>query len=1196
MLKRPSPDEGEEDILRMQEEYLREKNKNASLRPAAQVTNLRSQASVEKLKPATSKPAKTSARKPSKYAQSKGLKNEKTVRFESGTGSVMGDILEKNVQEEAMETEIDDDQVYYPKIIPSVMSNIVERNTNVNEDLKYMSMPDKGFPMAVKCDVTVASGSKSIHALYVEQNRLDKPAKIEVDQSRNNNMTIDSEEHLTNLPNKSYIVTSHDANAIHNENVNILNKMSQTEILEEQQKLLTDLNPNLIQFLKSKRKNDNSNPIDSKNPKNQKLTNTNDKKVSHTDELYENDILSHPNVNQWLHFDSLEKDKLEWMKGIEESNTVTPDKPYEARFDFKGYLLPYTIPYTEETKSLFHHGDEPHRPGYTLTELFELTRSTISQQRVFALTTIAGILDYYSAGTYKGVIDIPLSKILFVIRFALDDKTEAIIEPSLKALRNLIYNRIDEASLDALLGFEAGTQQPCLENDKSEIEELESQESELKDFHLAEVDIIAALLRTDILTRIQYILQNTEPNVNCITYSLQILTRLARDSPETAMKIVEKEYLMYSVKEVISNSNMHQQTQIPAMRLIRILSLQTKEIGELLLVKYSILDPVTRHLSTIPNTTNALRVQIEAFCVISNLLQYRLAIEEATSMFPIILSTLYTHVQNTDVFVNTSVLNATHAAVVLQFANQILRNTPVLDSNKEQLYVLLREGARKWLSQVSMCESYTCGHLRLVCSILDCCRTIILVDQIELGFLNDSLTKLSNSSGFSNVISHLEASSNMLSGIDIQHLHFTKNLMSLGSSVVEAKLKTLPILSTVSPVPFLASLFKVLELLNDANILQTFVAKLEPYIEKLAAKLPSLSDNWFTRTETDLVTSIIKVAVRIDIPESKKDLLYSVVNKLCYILRVDKREELAFMFSNIVFNKQWFTAERLMNVVSLSDADGFSEALTSIENIRLCYSTVIKLNYRDTGANIVLRKWQEPILPRDWIYLPILNVYSRSQEPAAPRTIGEKVIDTTEQTAAKEFIIRGSLEWILFNEYCFPDLLKDINVTDRFCRLMCVFLCDNSLFLDPKIKVLLQKCTQVLFRKSNEFNFNQQLTGLNHFQGFYTQFLEQFQSVSYGDYTFAACVLVPLAQRHDVKWRKLIWSEYAGCLRALDCPEDRLCYHLNDYLYPDETDASLIKSYHRALTSNLVRPDTIAYAIAQHHVETWNRQKEQASL
>ncbi|XP_061722363.1 RNA polymerase II-associated protein 1 [Cydia pomonella] len=1188
MLKRPNPEEDEEDILRMQEEYLREKNKDANFRPSASVTNLRPQV-TETPKPSSSKSEKSVGRKPSKYAQSKGLKNEKQVRFESSTGSVMGDILEKNMEDVPKETEMNDDQVYYPKIIPSVMSHIIEKNTNCDLDLSFKPMPAQGFPVAMKCDFNVAPGSKSIHSLYIQKKQQEKVSKMDIDEPSNASKTNVSNQ--VNLPEKSYIVSSKDADVIHTENVNLLSKLSEKEILEEQQKLLAEMDPNLIKFIKAKRKNENPISVNDKHsPKSQKMSpqDVPMQSLVTDDGAWDNDILSHPNVNKWLHFDSLEKDKLEWVKGIKESNIITPDTPYEARFDFKGYLLPYTLPYTEETKTLFHHGEEPHRPGYTLTEIFELTRSMVTQQRVFALNTLAGVLEYYSAGTYKGIIDIPLSKILFVLRFSLDDKAEAIIEPSLKAIRNLIYNRIDEASLDALLGFEAGLQQPCLENDKSEIEELESKESELKDYHLAEVDIIAALLRTDILTRVQYILGNTKPDINSVQYCLQILTRLARDSPETAMTIVKMEHLMNSVKDIFKNYKNNHLSQL-AMRLFRVLSLQSREIGESLLSKYFILEPVLQSISTVADRTSGLRVQIEAFCIMTNLLHHDLAVDESLSIFPILLSALYIHVQSTDVLVTSSVLNATHAGVILQFASKIWCTQKLPDSNKGQLCILLKEGARKWLAQISQNESYTCGHLRLLCSVLDCCKTIITFDQVDMGFLKESLNKLSNSAGFLYIVAHLESSSNLLSGIETKDLHFTKNLMCLGASVIDSELKTLPILNCLSPIPFLASLFNLLEAVNDERIAQTFVHNLEPYIEKLAHKSPSLSDNWFTRTETDLVISIIKNAVKIDVPESKKDLLYAVANKLCYILRVDKGGDLEFLFRNIVFNKQWFTAERLMNLVSLSDADGFSKALTSIEEIKLCYSTVINMSYKDTGANIVLRKWQEPILPRDWIYLPILHLYSKSQEQNPQKVLGLNVKAST----AKEFVIRSSLEWILFNEYCFPDLLKDINVTDRFCRLMCVFLCDNSLFLDARIKILLQKCLEVLFKRSSEFNFDQQLTGLSNFQGFYIQFLEQFQSVSYGDCNFAACVLVPLAQRHDVKWRKLIWSEYAGCLRALDCPEYRLCYELKDYLYPEETEVSLIKSYHRALTSNLVRPSTTAYAIAQHHVEAWNRRKDQ---
>uniref|UniRef100_S4PJL9 RNA polymerase II-associated protein 1 n=2 Tax=Pararge aegeria TaxID=116150 RepID=S4PJL9_9NEOP len=194
-----------------------------------------------------------------------------------------------------------------------------------------------------------------------------------------------------------------------------------------------------------------------------------------------------------------------------------------------------------------------------------------------------------------------------------------------------------------------------------------------------------------------------------------------------------------------------------------------------------------------------------------------------------------------------------------------------------------------------------------------------------------------------------------------------------------------------------------------------------------------------------------------------------------------------------------------------------------------------------------------------------------------------------QQEAEKKLIIRCSLEWILFNEITFPDLISDIEVTDRFCRIMCVFLCSSSLFLDKNINTLIRKCMENLYKNRHKFNFDKQLTGLSNFQDLYTQLLEQFQSVSYGDDTFASCVLVPLAQKHNVKWRKLLWSEYAGCLRALDCPENYLCYNLDDYYYPEETDESLLKSYTRALSSNLMKPNTVVYKIAQHHVSSFKK-------
>lgn len=1207
MIKRPKPGEDEEDLLQMQEEYLREKEKNQNFRPAAQVTSLQR---TEPTKRTNTNEVGT--RKPSKYAQSKSLKGnaEKRPRTES---SVLGDVFEKHIDEQLpkKEPEVEDDKVYFPKLIPSLLGIIVEKNSDqfVNLDFK---MPPQGFPVATKHDPSRNTQDQLSKQSPTNNIKQKQPDNVEPSSSK-----MDVNHLHPNLPSQSYIISSKDAHEIHNENIKQLSKMTEKEILEEQQQLLTTLDPNLVEYLKRKRqisgketapaKIDKAEPVTSNTKYRQEEMDTSESShevVYDNDSLWDNDVLSHPDLNKWINFESLEKDKMEWMKGIVESKKIKPDEPYEARFDFKGYLLPYAIEYTEKNKALFHHGDEPHRPGYSLSELIELSRSTVTQQRVMALTTIAGILEYYNVGIYKSVIEIPLSKMFFIIRFAVDENKTIILEPALKAMRNLLCNRVDEACLDALIGFEEGTQQPCLENDKSEIEELESKESEFTDFHLAEIDIIAALLRTEILQRLYYILETVRPSFNCVQYSMQILTRLARDSVETANTIVNTDHLMHTIIKTFvpeTSVNFAFDPQIvyngkpilAALKLLRVLSLQCPETINILVTKYDIMRPISGYISSGVDGTYGLRIQIEAICILSNLLQFNIGSENAMSLFPVIITALYKHVQGTDIFPTSSIISATHAAVVLQFVNIFLSSNmiPYLDKYKQQIYPLLKDGVQKWITQLAYSENYTCGHLRLVCSALDCCKTVVVTENIPVKFLNHLLKDLAQSKGFKEIIKHLSSSSNLLSGIENADLHLVKNLKNLGTSVIDRSQKVLPILNTTSPLPFLASLFKFLSFIEDKTVTGVYIEKIAGYLKNLSENTPSLCDNWFTRIEIDFLFYIVKVAVQNDIPETSKDLLYSVANKLCYILRIDKKYALDYVFRNVVFNKQWFTAERLFNLVSLSDTQEFSKALTSIDDIRLCYSNVMNLNYVYTGPNVVLRKWQEPILPRDWIYLPILLLYSKSQTPdTAPTVVGEHARRVAAYAAArKELVVSCCLEWILFNEMCFSDLLKDITVTDRFCRIMCVFLCDNSLFLEPKIKTLLGRCTQLLFKQKAAFDFDKQLMGLNNFQDFYTQFLEQFGSVSYGDQTFAACVLVPLAQRHNVKWRKLLWSEYAGCLRALDCPENVLCYEIKDYLYPEETEMSLIKSYFQALSGYLLRPGTIPHRIAQHHLESYKK-------
>lgn len=65
-------------------------------------------------------------------------------------------------------------------------------------------------------------------------------------------------------------------------------------------------------------------------------------------------------------------------------------------------------------------------------------------------------------------------------------------------------------------------------------------------------------------------------------------------------------------------------------------------------------------------------------------------------------------------------------------------------------------------------------------------------------------------------------------------------------------------------------------------------------------------------------------------------------------------------------------------------------------------------------------------------------------------------------------------------------------------------------------------------------------TGRFNFENLYISFLDQFQGVSYGDLTFSKLVMAPLAQKHNIKWRQMIWSEHLHVLRFVSCTENEV--------------------------------------------------------
>ena len=133
---------------------------------------------------------------------------------------------------------------------------------------------------------------------------------------------------------------------IHKENLEKLAKMNSEDILKEQQKLIQQLDPKILAFIR-KRNIDQTSQSHFGETKTENLT------------LDKEEILNGMPIKpdkKWLNMNKIEYEKLEWM--IKPKNPIKKSDSNEsasARFDFSGNLISpdEDVPVT---KALHHHG------------------------------------------------------------------------------------------------------------------------------------------------------------------------------------------------------------------------------------------------------------------------------------------------------------------------------------------------------------------------------------------------------------------------------------------------------------------------------------------------------------------------------------------------------------------------------------------------------------------------------------------------------------------------------------------------------------------------------------------------------------------------------------------------------------------------------------------------------------------------
>ncbi|XP_053553790.1 RNA polymerase II-associated protein 1 isoform X2 [Bombina bombina] len=451
-----------------------------------------------------------------------------------------------------------------------------------------------------------------------------------------------------------------EAQRIHKENVEKLKAMSKEEILHERDQLLSQLDSKLVAFLKSQRakkpaQDDSStkntseecHPVKLENPDFNAFGQAAQDGATKKEAMSVDELPVKPQ-KEWLHMDNVEFEKLEWTKNLPKLRQTKTKKGMQARFDLKGELIP---PNTELPThlGLHHHGEESERAGYSLQELFHLSRSQFIQQRALSQQVLGRIVQKARQGEFSSSLKGSVLRLLldagflFLLRYSIDDSAENVIAASVHSLYSLLVSPDDEDYLDMTFSWYQGTnvfpfiptQDEEDEDDDDEEEAMlweagkeerkKAKEEKKSDPDVARYDAVKGLLKTKVLHRLRYILEVVRPSPSVVLDILSILTRVARHSTEACIQLLDcprlmetviKEFLpiqwtMHVDSETLGPSSLHGIPSSSAMKLLRVLATSGRHACARLLNKFDMKNHISRFVAQEPQDLSLPREEAE---------------------------------------------------------------------------------------------------------------------------------------------------------------------------------------------------------------------------------------------------------------------------------------------------------------------------------------------------------------------------------------------------------------------------------------------------------------------------------------------------------------------------------------------------------------------------------------------------------
>ncbi|KAF8993508.1 hypothetical protein BDQ17DRAFT_1368247 [Cyathus striatus] len=105
------------------------------------------------------------------------------------------------------------------------------------------------------------------------------------------------------------------------------------------------------------------------------------------------------------------------------------------------------------------------------------------------------------------------------------------------------------------------------------------------------------------------------------------------------------------------------------------------------------------------------------------------------------------------------------------------------------------------------------------------------------------------------------------------------------------------------------------------------------------------------------------------------------------------------------------------------------------------------------------------------------------------------------------------------------------------------------------------------------------------FYQYYTDFVALYDAISFSHPLFARFLLFPTSMCYPLDYRKHLWNDFNHLLRTIRTPFDQVISgDLREYLYPVENDPQLIASYLRAVLKNDLQG--FAHLVSLHHISS----------